>query len=328
MSWTNHAEVVRPKWDPRTLPNLAGKVAIVTGANTSEGVGWHVAHQLALQGARVYISARSLSRAQSGIDEMIKESPSINAANLKPLVVDLSSLKEVKAAAEKFLKEEDRLDILVNNAGLLPGPLEFDDHGISTQVVVNHLAPMALTLGLLPLLKATALKTTENNDVRIVNVNSTSHVDAPLDSRYRDLTDLNATFADSENGELYTRYGYTKLANALFSVELQTRLSQDGIPILVTYPHPGGVASAGSAKFLGGKDNDVFRNSLSPYEGALTPLWCAASPEPRAAEEEWKGAYVLPFGGLKEGNPKVKDQELRTECWVTSEKIIREMTEK
>ncbi|KAH7385615.1 short-chain dehydrogenase [Pyrenochaeta sp. MPI-SDFR-AT-0127] len=322
MTYTNHAEIVRPKWDPSNLPSLVDKVAIVTGANTSEGVGYHIAHQLALKGAKVYIGARSLAKAQSGIEEIMKESPQLQAENLKPLAIDLGNLKEVKLVAEKFGKEEDRLDILVNNAGLLPGALEIDKNGVSTQIVVNHLAPMLLTLTLLPLLKQTALEAKASPDVRIVNVNSTAHVDAPSDGHFRNAADFNATFPTATNGDVYTRYGHSKLANALFSVELQRRLITDNVPIIVTYPHPGGIASAGAANFLGGKDNDVFKNSLSPYEGALTPLWCAAIPEVKIKEEQFRGRYILPFGGLKEGNTRVQDEGLRTECWEGSQKLI------
>lgn len=322
MVYTNAAEIVRPKWDPNTLPSLAGNVAIVTGANTPEGVGYHVAHQLALRGAKVYVGARSLAKAQFGIQEMLKESTHLQVETLKPLALDLGNLKEVRTVAEKFVKEEERLDILVNNAGLLPGALELDEYGISTQIVVNHLAPMLLTLTLLPLLKRTAHKFKNNVDVRIVNVNSTAHVDAPSNGRFRNLVDFNAAFPNTEDGDVYTRYGHSKLANALFSVELQNRLTAENTPIVVTYPHPGGIATAGSAKFLGGKDNDTFRNSMSPCEGALTPLWCGASAEVRTQEEELKGRYILPFGGVKEGNPRVEDAELRKECWGGSEKLI------
>lgn len=326
MTYTDHAEIVRPQWDLNTLPTLTGKVAIVTGANTSDGVGWHIAHQLALKGAKVYIGARSVPKAKTGITTMLQESPNLDQGNLQPLAIDLSDLEQVKDVAEQFAQTEKRLDILVNNAGLLPGAQQLDQNGVSTHMVVNHFAPMLLTLTLLPLLRATA--TNKQSDVRIVNVNSTSHVDAPLSSHFRNLDDFNATFPSEGALETYKMYGHTKLAAALFSVELQERLSREDVPILVMYPHPGGIASAGAASFLGGRDNDTFRSSMTPFQGALTPLWCAVSPEVRHAETEWKGQFVMPFGGVKIGNPRVKDESLCKECWETSETIIKDILNK
>ncbi|KIJ51185.1 hypothetical protein M422DRAFT_157943 [Sphaerobolus stellatus SS14] len=106
------------KWDISTgIPDLTGKVALITGANSSSGIGWHVAQHLALNGAKVYVGARSEDKAISAIEEMKQESGG-KSLDLHPFVVELSDLKAVKAATDNFLQKETRLDILINNAGL------------------------------------------------------------------------------------------------------------------------------------------------------------------------------------------------------------------
>jgi NAD(P)-dependent dehydrogenase (short-subunit alcohol dehydrogenase family) len=113
---------------------LTGKVALVTGAkyfhilkllvqkliasSSSDGIGYHTAHQMALKGAKVYIGARNETKALEAIEEMKRESPSIAADQLHPFAADFGDLRAVKYAAQKFIENESRLDILVNNAGL------------------------------------------------------------------------------------------------------------------------------------------------------------------------------------------------------------------
>jgi NAD(P)-dependent dehydrogenase (short-subunit alcohol dehydrogenase family) len=89
----------------------------VTFSNSS-AIGFHIAHQLALKGAKVYVGARSTQKAQDAISEMRQQTPALNADRLRPFVMDLGDLKQVQKVAKNFISVESRLDILVNNAGL------------------------------------------------------------------------------------------------------------------------------------------------------------------------------------------------------------------
>ncbi|KAI0858794.1 short-chain dehydrogenase [Xylaria cubensis] len=320
----HHREFARPeKWAYEELPSLTGKIAIVTGANSRDGVGYHTAYQLALAGARVYVGARSQQKADEAIKNMLEDSPSLDAALLKPLVMDLSNFRKVQQVARRFLKDEDRLDILVNNAALLPGPVAFDSNGLSLSFATNYLGPFLFTTELVPLLKATA-KQDPKNDVRVVIVGSTTHYDVPAGAKFNTLDEFNSLFAKPEDPmSYYLHYGYTKLATILFTKELQRKFDAEGVPILVMNPNPGGVASDGAARYLGGRDSDIFREALTPAEGALTILFTAAHPEPVLDRAKYAGAFVLPFGGWKEASQQAQDPALAAQLWEGSEALLK-----
>ncbi|KAI0468715.1 short-chain dehydrogenase [Xylaria cf. heliscus] len=320
----HHAEFARPeKWACEELPSLAGKVAIVTGANSRDGVGYHTAYQLALVGARVYIGARNQEKADGAIKNMLEENPSLDPALLRPLVMDMCNFREVQRVARQFLKDEDRLDILVNNAALLPGPVAFDSNGLSLSFATNYLGPFLFTTELMPLLTATA-KQDPKSDVRVVIVGSTSHYDVPAGARFSSLDDFNSLFTKPEDPmSYYLHYGYTKLATILFTKELQRKFDAEGVPVLVINPNPGGVATDGAARYLGGKDNDIFRGALSPVEGALTILFTAAHPEPALDRAKYAGAFVLPFGGWKEASDQARDPVLAAQLWEAGEALLK-----
>lgn len=115
----SNAHTLAP-WDPSTfIPDLSGKVAIVTGANLPTGIGFHIAHNLALKGTKTYLSARSLKKAREGIEMICERSPELKGRGLLlPMPIELSDLGEVRRVGREFVLEEERLDILVNNAAL------------------------------------------------------------------------------------------------------------------------------------------------------------------------------------------------------------------
>ncbi|KAF5633938.1 sugar transporter STL1 [Fusarium tjaetaba] len=315
----DHKEILRPKYSFDDIPSLAGKVALVTGANTPDGVGYHIAHQLALKGAKVYIGTRNLQKATKAIRTMLAESPELKPESLVPFAVDMGNFKQVQFAARKVVAEEPRLDILVNNAAVLARPLDKDGNGISVSFGINHLGPFLLTRELLPLLNKTQA---EHPGVRIVNVASTAHYDVPTGAKFGSLEDFNTTYgSEDESSANYLRYGYSKLASILHTKELQRRFDQQGIDILALSVHPGGVATNGAAGYLGGRDNDIFRSNLSPFEGAITPLFAAAHPEPARQRDKYAGSFIMPFGGLKEPTEDANNVELAKQLWTTSEKV-------
>ncbi|KAF5712174.1 light induced alcohol dehydrogenase Bli-4 [Fusarium mundagurra] len=318
----DHKEILRPvkKYSFDDIPSLVGKVALVTGANTPDGVGYHIAHQLALKGAKVYIGARNLQKATKAIRTMLAESPQLKPESLVPFVVDMGNFKQVQFAARKVVAEEPRLDILVNNAAVLARPLDKDGNGISVSFGINYLGPFLLTRELLPLLNKTQAA---HPGVRIVNVASTAHYDVPTGAKFGSLEDFNTTYgSENEPFANYLRYGYSKLASILHTKELQRRFDQEGVDILTLSVHPGGVATNGAAAYLGGRDNDIFRSNLSPFEGAITPLFAAAHPEPAQQRDKYAGSFIMPFGGLKEPTEDANNAELAKQLWTTSEKVV------
>ena len=237
-------------------PSLAGRVALVTGANT--GIGLVTARELARQGGQVFVACRSLARAQPAVD-------AIRAATGNPqvegLAVDLGDFGSVRACAATFLARGLPLHLLVNNAGLA-GSRGSTASGFELAFGVNHLGHFLLTQLLLERLRASA-------PARIVTVASRAH------TRTSGI-DWDALRQPTRTRTGIHEYAVSKLANVWFSAELGRRLAGSGVH---TYAlHPGVVAS------------DVWRSVPWPFrsliklrmisteEGARTTLYCASDP--------------------------------------------------
>lgn len=307
-------------WSTKDLPDLAGKVALVTGGNSLDSIGGNIVHQLALLNAKVYVGGRSSKRVQEGIDAMLAASPSLNPNNLVPFVADQANWTEVKQRAEHFLKEEDRLDILVNNGGVWNKESDINEFGVEAALAINHISHFILTTTLLPLFSKTA-STSPNNSVRIVNVSSNAHALVPPTFSFAKLEDWNTDFSDLEASVPpgAVRYGVSKAANILFSKELQRRLDVEHVSIVVTAVHPGEIQTNGSSEVLG-KDSDFYKKNLPTFQGALTPLLCAASEE---VDDTWKGRYVVPFGAVEEAQGVASDEKEATILWSVTEEILK-----
>ncbi|KAJ7582159.1 short-chain dehydrogenase [Mycena floridula] len=305
------------KWDIGRMPDLRGKVAVVTGANSSIGLGFHMAHQFAMKGAKVYVGARNLVKSTEAIEEMKVLSPE-TALNLHPLVMDLGNFKQVQKAAETLLETETRLDILVNCAALLASPFIKDQHGISQTFSINHLGPFLFTTKLLPLIKQAAKL---SPGVRIVNVSSTGHSFAPPKTRFRSVEDFNLTHGgtDDYSGNA-NRYGLEKLANILFAKELDRKFRVEGVDALAISVHAGFVRTDGATAFIG--KGDVLAQALSPFDGALTAMLAATDPIVWEERERYGGAYLLPFGIITEPSENAQNAELARELWATSELVL------
>jgi NAD(P)-dependent dehydrogenase (short-subunit alcohol dehydrogenase family) len=202
----------------RDVPDQRGRTALVTGANT--GLGFWTAVHLARAGARVLIGARSGDKGTAALRRLQDEAPGSDADVLQ---LDLSSLAAVEDAAGRLRDREDRLDLLVNNAGVMMPPYDTTADGFELQLGVNHLGHFALTGHLLPLLADTP-------DARVVTVSSIAHRDAEVFFDY----------LQAERGyDAGARYGQSKLANLLFTFELDRRLRAAGSPVRALAAHPG-----------------------------------------------------------------------------------------
>jgi NAD(P)-dependent dehydrogenase (short-subunit alcohol dehydrogenase family) len=261
-------------WTEADVPDQAGRVAIVTGANS--GLGYETARVLAQHGATVVMACRNAQKAETAASTIRALNP---AGKVVVMALDLSDLKSVHAFAEAFKAEHDHLDLLVNNAGIMVPPLGRTAQGFETQFGVNHLAHFALTAQLLGLLEKTP-------GARVVNVSSIAHRFGQID--FEDLNWRARKYA------AMSAYGQSKLANLLFTYELQRRLSGSGKDVLVAAAHPGW-ASTGLQGEGGGSQlaNRLFAQPQAM--GALPTLYAATSPDAVG------GGYYGPSGLLELG---------------------------
>ncbi|KAI5859494.1 NAD(P)-binding protein [Durotheca rogersii] len=312
---------------PDTLPDLKGKVFIVTGGNS--GIGYYTVAHLAEHGAHVYLCARSAEKGTAAIANIEKMHPS---ANIDLLQMDLTDLASVVAAAEHFLARETALHGLVNNAGIMATPFAMTKDGHEAQWQTNYLAHWVLTAHLLPLMLRTA-KTLPPGSVRVVNLTSSGHLGAPRGG-------INFADPSLKDGSPWSRYGQSKLANILHAKTLHATYGP-GSPsarsgegeIWVASVHPGLVETnlATSAEESGSRVTSVFSvlrmlGLMWPADkGSWTSLFCAASPDMKA---EQSGAYFDIFRRFAEPSWQsgaAKDGELakRLEEW-TGELMRRE----
>ncbi|KAI9095625.1 short chain dehydrogenase [Phlyctochytrium arcticum] len=298
------------------LPDLTGKVALVTGGNT--GIGYETIFHLAKKGAKVYMGSRTQSRAEAAIEKIKKDLPE---STVEWVSLDLNDLATVKKAAEDVLGKTDRLDILVNNAGVMACPYELTKDGVEIQFQTNHLGHFLLTTKLLPLMKTTSKL--PNSSVRIVNVSSLGHkIFSASGMNFDTLENVN-----KEMSSAFTRYGQSKLANVLFTKELARQVAGD--KIFVNTLHPGNIntelmrgpiASYGSLLSIGSKIAGAFL--LTPYQGALTSIYCAGSQE--IEEKNYRGEYFVPYAKLSAPSAAALDETKAKNLWALSEQILRD----
>jgi NAD(P)-dependent dehydrogenase (short-subunit alcohol dehydrogenase family) len=273
----------KQNWSAERLSDQTGRVAIVTGANS--GIGFETARVLAEKGATVIMACRNLDKANPKADEIRTQHP---GARIDVMQLDLADLESVRSFADAFRDKYSRLDLLINNAGIMVPPFGTTAQGFETQFGVNHLGHFALTLQLLDLVLDTPA-------ARIVNVSSMAHRFGKID-----FANLNA-----ENGyNAQAAYGQSKLANLLFTYELQRRLERAGHDTLVVAAHPGWTATnlqdhAKSVKFL----NRFFAQDA--LMGALPTLYAAGETDVQRAE------YYGPNGFLEMNGPPTRVQSTK-----------------
>ncbi|KAI9206470.1 uncharacterized protein BJ171DRAFT_457496 [Polychytrium aggregatum] len=292
------------------VPNLTGKVAIVTGANA--GLGRASAMELARKGAHVILACRTESKALPIVEEIKKETGN---ANVEFMELDLSSIKSVERFSKRFLERGIELDILMNNAAILMPPtftLSVDQ--IEMQLATNHIGHFLLTLSLIPAFP-------KDRTSRIVNVSSRSHqLFAPKCGF--DLENYN----NPETYNPWVAYGQSKVANILFTQELQARLEAAGYDkIYVNALNPGAVATDGAKQNpLMSSVKTFFFNLIAvpQTKGALTQIYVATSPD--IETKNYRGQYFDPVTRLSTPSAPASDKELAKKLWELSVKLIRE----
>jgi NAD(P)-dependent dehydrogenase (short-subunit alcohol dehydrogenase family) len=250
-------------WTEHDIPDQTGRVAIVTGANT--GIGYETARALAEKGAEVTLACRSRQKGEAAAARIGARNPGGRAAFE---ALDLADLESVRRFADGFEKAHDRLDLLVNNAGVMAPPESRTKQGFELQLGVNHLGHFALTVRLLDLMRATP-------GARVVTVSSMAHRMGRMD-----FDDLDFT---SRGYDPWAAYGQSKLANLLFTFELQRRLEAEGANVIAVAAHPGWTGTdlqrhSWFMRLL----NPLF--GMSPARGALPTLRAATDPGVQGGE--------------------------------------------
>ncbi|MEM7117364.1 MAG: oxidoreductase [Chloroflexota bacterium] len=206
------------KWTQNDIPNLAGKIVVITGANS--GLGLESAKILAAKGATIVMACRNMSKATQAKADVLQQVPD---AQLDVMQLDNASLDSVKSFADAFKAKYDRLDILLNNAGVMAIPRTLTQDGFEMQLGVNHLGHFALTGHLLDVI-------TNTPGARIHNTSSSAAFGGRIN-----LDDLMGEKSYSRWGA----YGQSKLANAAFATELNKRLKAAGHDTIANSSHPG-----------------------------------------------------------------------------------------
>ena len=293
-------------WTTADIPDQTGRVAVVTGSNT--GLGLETAKALAGSGAEVVMAVRNLAKGDAAKTQILEAHPN---ATIHLQSLDLGSLDSIANAADEILGLHDHLDLLVNNAGVMYTEWQSTSDGFEFQMGVNHLGHFALTMALLERLMAT-------DESRVVSVSSLAH-------KARSQLDPE-TMMSGQKYDRVAAYGRSKLANLLFTYELQRRLAMAGSTTSALVAHPGisktelGRNAPRSVQFMERFSGLILQ---SAEKGALPQLRAATDPTATG------GQYYGPSGFMEgRGNPVVvtssprsHDEDLQRALWAESERL-------
>ena len=295
------------KWTANDIPRQDGRTAIVTGANS--GIGLIAARELARAGARVVLACRNATKGAEAVSGISAAMP---GAKVELASLDLGSLDSIRAFGERFSSTNDRLDLLVNNAGVMAAPRSLTTDGFELQFGTNHLGHFALTARLMPLLGP-------REGARVVNVSSGAHRTGRM--KFDDL------HGERSYGR-WSAYGQSKLANLLFTFELDRWLRTSDSPVRAMAAHPGYAATnlqfavvPRHEAMVMSVGNAIFAQSAEM--GALPTLYAATYPDVEG------GSYVGPDGMFEmRGHPQIvgtseaaRDESAAAKLWEVSEAL-------
>ncbi|KIM40868.1 hypothetical protein M413DRAFT_27993 [Hebeloma cylindrosporum] len=298
LSIINESFPPKSKFNVEDIPDLSGKVMIVTGANT--GIGKETARALLAHNAKVYIATRNQGKAEEAIKEL-KEETGKEGIFLK---LDLSDLNAIKSAAEEFSSKETELHVLFNNAGVMAPPIEqLTAQAYDLQFGTNVLGHFYFTKLLIPALLAGA-RSSPDGKARVVNTASS----ASLLVGGLDFNTFKDTPARKKRATIML-YAQSKLGNVLFSNELARRYGDQGI--VSTSLNPGNLQSD-IQRHLSTLEWLLINPFLYPAKyGALTHLWAGTSTE----GVELGGKYLIPWARVGTANPVAQDAKLAADLW-------------
>ena len=297
------------KWTTENIPDMKGKVVVVTGGNS--GLGYESVKALARKGATVILASRSLEKGKEARKKILNEVPE---GDIQVMQLNLGDLESVRAFATGFKKQFKQLDVLMNNAGIMMTPYFKTKDGFEGQFGTNHLGHFALTGLLLDMIQATP-------GSRIVNVSSGAHRNGAMDFD-------NLQFEGGKDYSPSKAYGRSKLANLLFTYELQRKFEEAGSKTIAVAAHPG-VAMTNLARHL--EKRLLFKLLMPLFKGLAQDQAMGALPQIRASvdpgvtgaeyygpdgKREWKG-----FPVVVKSNEASHDLRDAAKLWEESEKL-------
>ena len=300
---------VKDNWTASDIPPQSGRSVVITGTG---GLGYETALELAKAGASIIMAGRNKKKGEISVNKILESVPT---ANIRFEELDLADLGSIEAFSTRMKQQCESLDLLINNAGVMsPQKRRTTKDGFELQFGTNYLGHFALTSQLLPLLK-------KGKEPRVVNVSSIAHRTGIID------------FDNLESENMYkpmVAYSQSKLANLMFSFQLQRQSDAEGWGISSIAAHPGvsntALISNGMGKntlvgFLGGLLGPLVFQSAS--KGALPLLFAATSPDAEG------GAYYGPskfnevrgLPRLAKAEPQSKDEKVAIRLWNVSKKL-------
>ena len=296
-------------WTVENMPDLKGKIIVVTGGNS--GLGYESVKAFADKGAEVVLASRTNEKGEKAKNEIMESIPD---GKIELMQLDLGDLDSVRSFVASFKKKYKKLDVLLNNAGIMMTPYFTTKDGFEGQFGTNHLGHFALT----GLLMEVILNTPGS---RVVNVSSGAH-------RNGDMDFSNLQFENGEGYKSMKAYGRSKLSNLLFTYELQRKLEAANKETISVAAHPG-VAMTNLANHLQGKFlfkvlTPLFKRMAQDQAmGALPQIRASVDPKVKGSEyygpdgkREWKGYPVVVPSNEASHSP-----EDAASLWEDSEKL-------
>jgi NAD(P)-dependent dehydrogenase (short-subunit alcohol dehydrogenase family) len=298
-------------WQLADIPDQAGRTLVVTGTSIG-GLGHHTALELARRGGRVVLAGRNPAKLAQTRDAIRKEVPTAQLERLEVDLADLASVRRSAATAAAF----GPIDVLVNNAGVMGTSREVTSDDLDLQLATNHFGPFLLTGLLLSQLVASGAAT-------VVTVSSTMH-------RVARRAPLGDPHQHRGRYSKWQVYGQTKLANLLFTYELDRRARERELPVKALAAHPGFAGTHLAANGQYGRSAGGIATILDASIKAVSqPAAQGAWPLLMAATADLPGASYVGPGGLGEmsGHPQVvtssglsRDADAQRRLWELSEK--------
>jgi NAD(P)-dependent dehydrogenase (short-subunit alcohol dehydrogenase family) len=283
-------------WTAADLPSFAGRTVIVTGANS--GLGAVTARELSRNGAKIILAVRNTGKGEAAARQL----PGFDTGQVEVRPLDLQDLSSVR----QFADGVDKVDVLINNAGIMAAPFSLTADGFESQIGTNHLGHFALTNLLLP-------KLTD----RVVTVSSMAHWPGRIN-----FDDLNWK---TRRYSPWLAYSQSKLANLLFTSELQRRLDSVGSPLRALAAHPG-YSHTNLQGATGRKLGDAMISAVTRV--VATDADFGARQTLYAASQDVPGdTFVGPrFGQIGRSQPvgrsrRARDAATATALWELSEQL-------
>lgn len=286
-------------WNIENTPDQSGKIAIVTGANS--GIGFETARQLAKKNAHVILACRNEKKGNKALNDIKNEFPN---AHLELRILDLEDLNSVKTFANSFIKDYKNIDLLINNAGVMMTPESKTKQGFEMQFGVNYIGAFALTATLFDLLENTP-------NARIVNLSSLAHLNGKIDF---DNLKIEKPYSSMRE------YNQSKLADLMFTLELQDRIQNKNLKTISVAAHPGLTKTELNrhSKIMTVLSNIFTQNAQM---GALPTLYAAIEPKVKGGEYFGPSNFFETFGYPKPSKiaKHTFDKAVRLKLWQVGE---------